>query len=126
MGQPTDGELWRLAADGEPDAFGVLFERHAGTVYNYLFRRTGDWAVAEDLTSLVFLEAWRRRRDVRLEHESALPWLYGVATNVLRNRRRAQRRRWCSIQDTLAVLSSFARPFARSVSSPRRSPSFPP
>jgi len=100
MGQATDGELWRLAADGKPDAFGVLFERHAGAVYNYLFRRTGDWAVAEDLTSLVFLEAWRRRRDVRLEHESALPWLYGVATNVLRNRRRAQRR----YRDALARL----------------------
>src|SRR5438270_1439680 len=100
MGQATDGELWRLAADGKPDAFGVLFERHAGTVYNYLFRRTGDWAVAEDLTSLVFLEAWRRRRDVRLEHASALPWLYGVATNVLRNRRRAQRR----YRDALARL----------------------
>jgi RNA polymerase sigma factor (sigma-70 family) len=90
MGHATDAELWRRAADGDPDAFGVLFERHARTVYNYLFRRTADWALAEDLTSLVFLEAWRRRREVLLEHETALPWLYGVATNVLRNRRRSQ------------------------------------
>jgi RNA polymerase sigma factor (sigma-70 family) len=90
MALATDAELWRRAADGDPHAFGVLFERHARTVYNYLFRRTADWALAEDLTSLVFLEAWRRRRDVSLEHESALPWLYGVATNVLRNRRRSQ------------------------------------
>ena len=67
MGQATDGDLWRRAVDGEPDAFGVLFERHAQAVYNYLFRRTADWALAEDLTSVVFLEAWRRRTDVRLE-----------------------------------------------------------
>ena len=40
MGQATDGDLWRRAVDGEPDAFGVLFERHAQGVYNYLFRRT--------------------------------------------------------------------------------------
>jgi RNA polymerase sigma factor (sigma-70 family) len=90
MGQATDGDLWRRAVDGEPDAFAVLFERHAQAVYNYLFRRTADWALAEDLTSVVFLEAWRRRTDVRLERELALPWLFGVATNVLRNRRRSQ------------------------------------
>jgi RNA polymerase sigma factor (sigma-70 family) len=90
MGQPTDAELWRRAIDGEPEAFGTLFERHARPVYNYLFRRTADWSLAEDLTSVVFLQAWRRRAEVRLEGESALPWLFGVATNVLRNRRRSQ------------------------------------
>jgi RNA polymerase sigma factor (sigma-70 family) len=90
MGQASDGELWRRAADGEPEAFGILFERHARAVYNYLFRRTADWSLAEDLTSVVFLEAWRRRREVRLERGLALPWLFGVATNVLRNRRRSQ------------------------------------
>ena len=38
----------------------MLFERHAPTIYNYCFRRVGSWAVAEDLVSIVFLEAWRR------------------------------------------------------------------
>jgi RNA polymerase sigma-70 factor (ECF subfamily) len=98
MGRATDGDLWRRAVDGEPDAFGVLFERHARAVYNYLFRRTADWALAEDLTSVVFLEAWRRRMDVRLERELALPWLLGVATNVLRNRRRAQWRHRAALE----------------------------
>lgn len=90
MVQATDAELWERAVEGEPEAFGILFERHARPVYNYLFRRTADWSLAEDLTSVVFLEAWRRRRDVRLQHDLALPWLLGVATNVLRNRRRSQ------------------------------------
>jgi RNA polymerase sigma factor (sigma-70 family) len=90
MWQATDAELWRRAVEGEPDAFGVIFERHARGIYNHLFRRTADWSLAEDLTSVVFLEAWRRRSDVRLERDLALPWLLGVATNVLRNRRRSQ------------------------------------
>ena len=88
----TDAELWRLAVAGEASAFGVLFERHARTVYNYCFRRTADWSLAEDLTSTVFLEAWRRRADVVLNRDSTLPWLLGVATNVLRNRWRSERR----------------------------------
>lgn len=92
MGQPTDAELWRRAADGEAPAFGVLVDRHARAVYNFCFRRTADWAAAEDLTSIVFLQAWRRRRHVRLYDGGALPWLLGVATNVLRNHRRSERR----------------------------------
>jgi RNA polymerase sigma factor (sigma-70 family) len=92
MTQATDAELWRRASSGETAAFGALFERHAKPVYNYCFRRTADWSLAEDLTSIVFLEAWRRRSEVSLADERLLPWLLGVATNVLRNRRRAERR----------------------------------
>lgn len=92
VGGPSDRELWLRGARGDADAFGVLFDRHGTAIYNYLFRRTADWGLAEELTSVVFLEAWRRREEVRLERESALPWLYATATNVLRNQRRALRR----------------------------------
>lgn len=92
MGEAVDRELWSRALDDDPEAFGEIFARHAKPVYNYLFRRCGDWSTAEDLTSIVFLEAWRKRAEVRLVHESALPFLFGVATNVLRNRRRGERR----------------------------------
>lgn len=88
----SDSELWQRAVAGEPRAFGELFERHSQAIYLFNFRRTADWSLAEDLTSVVFLEAWRRRSDVQLVHESALPWLFGIATNVLRNARRSLRR----------------------------------
>ena len=88
MGEPTDRQLWEDALAGDGDAFGALFTRHAKAIYNYCFRRTADWSAAEELTSAVFLEAWRRREDVRLVDESVLPWLYVVGGNLLRNRRR--------------------------------------
>jgi RNA polymerase sigma factor (sigma-70 family) len=87
-----DVELWDRAIGGDPDGFGVLFERHARGVYNHCFRRTACWADAEELTSAVFVEAWRRRRDLRPINESALPLLLGVANNLLRNHRRSLRR----------------------------------
>lgn len=90
MEQP-DSILWPRVRAGDAEAFGQLFERHAKAIYNYCFRRTGEWAVAEDLVSITFLEAWRRR-DKSLPGEKVLPWLYGIATNVLRNRRRSEAR----------------------------------
>jgi RNA polymerase sigma factor (sigma-70 family) len=86
-----DSVLWARSREGDADAFALLFERHAKAIYNYCFRRLGDWGAAEDLLSVVFLEAWRRRRK-QLPPDKVLPWLYGIATNVVRNRRRAERR----------------------------------
>jgi RNA polymerase sigma-70 factor (ECF subfamily) len=92
-----DEELWRRGAGGEPEVFGVLFDRHATAVYNFVFRRIGSWSDAEDLTSLVFLHAWRRRSEVVLVHDSALPWLLRTADFVVRNERRRQRFRWLNL-----------------------------
>ena len=88
----TDIELLARAERGEADAFGVLFERHGPAVLQFCFRRTADAALAEDLTSIVFLEAWRKRGRLQLFQESARPWLLGVALNVVRSQYRTQRR----------------------------------
>ncbi len=84
----SDESLWQASASGDTRAFSELYERHARAIYNYLFGRLGDWSEAEDLTAVVFLEAFRRRREVVIVEGTLLPWLYGIATNVLRNRRR--------------------------------------
>jgi RNA polymerase sigma-70 factor (ECF subfamily) len=86
-----DVELWDLSAS-DPEAFGEIFQRHARSVFALCFWRTGDAAVAEDVTSVVFLEAWRRRDHVVLEQRSALPWLLGVANHTSRNATRSIRR----------------------------------
>lgn len=84
-----DRELWARAAAGEPECFGVLFDRHAEAVRSYCARRTGSLDVADDLVSIVFLEAWRRRTEVVLAEESALPWLYGIARRTVLRRLRS-------------------------------------
>jgi RNA polymerase sigma factor (sigma-70 family) len=89
----SDRELWRRAAAGQAEAFGELYDRHANAIYNYCYRRCGDWSLAEDLTANVFLEAWRKRRRVVFDREDAvLPWLYAVANNVQRSSARRHRR----------------------------------
>lgn len=87
----SDEDLVSMAAK-DPEAVGQLFKRHSRAVYAYCARRTGDLHLAEDLTSVVFLEAFRRRRKLQLSNPSALPWLLGVANNVTRNAERSFRR----------------------------------
>ncbi|MFI5698118.1 RNA polymerase sigma factor [Kribbella sp. NPDC051586] len=87
-----DRALWDRATDGDSEAFGLLYDRHAQAIYAFLYRRTGSWSDAEDLTSTVFLHAWRRRADVVLDRDSALPWLLRTADYTVRNEWRAKLR----------------------------------
>lgn len=82
----TDAELIRASLlAGE--AFAELFDRHAATVHRYLARRVGT-AAAEDLLAETFLVAFEQRTRYDTARAAALPWLYGIATNLLRRAHR--------------------------------------
>lgn len=68
--------------------FDDVYAAHRDAVWRYFRRRTA--ADHEDLTTEVFLVAWRRRAELPAE---PLPWLYGVARKVLANHHRAGERR---------------------------------
>ena len=74
----------------EPEAFEPIFERHFAAVHKYLHRRAGR-DLADELTAETFTVAFEHRSRCR-GTGSALPWLYGIATNLLRRRWRAERR----------------------------------
>lgn len=85
----TDAELIRDAAE-DASAFGQVYERHARAVYSWFERRLA-WAAA-DLTAETFARAWLRRGRFRDDRDgSALPWLLGIAGNVLRESVRRDR-----------------------------------
>lgn len=80
----SDTDLLSLGRT-RPEALGVVYERHAPAVHRHLARRVGT-AAAEDLLGEVFAAAVAGRLRVR-PHDSgsALPWLYGIAGNVVRS-----------------------------------------
>ena len=92
MAPLTDAELWSRTQRDDTAAFGELYQRHGRAVQTYCLWRTVAQQIAEETTSTVFLEVWRRRGKLELRTESAVPLLLGVATNVLRNHWRSQRR----------------------------------
>lgn len=81
MDARTDAALI-AAAERTPALFAVVFDRHFATIHRYLDRRVGRDA-ADDLAGQVFCSAFEQRRHFQPLHESALPWLYGIATNLL-------------------------------------------
>jgi RNA polymerase sigma-70 factor (ECF subfamily) len=66
-----------------PAAFERVFERHFAAVFRYLRRRVGPQA-AEDLVAETFARAFAGRRTYDRARPDARPWLFGIATNVLR------------------------------------------
>ena len=92
IGTSADGFLVDRAARNDRDAFGALYDRHSQRVFAHSARQLGGVKDADDLTAIVFLEAWRLRARIRVVNGSALPWLLMTATNVARNYRRSARR----------------------------------
>jgi RNA polymerase sigma factor (sigma-70 family) len=77
---------------GRPQAFAAIYDRHFDIVHGYLARRVGTDG-ADDLAATTFVTAFERRATFRPEASvSARPWLFGIATNLLRNEWRAERR----------------------------------
>lgn len=68
--------------------FEQLFDQHYDDVYRYARRRTDDDA-AREVAAETFVVAWRRRDDLP---DRALPWLYGIARNLLLTSYRHARR----------------------------------
>jgi RNA polymerase sigma-70 factor (ECF subfamily) len=76
--------------DTASGAFTRFFERHYDDVRRYALRRLGPDA-ADDVAAETFDIAWRRFD--RLPKDQPLPWLYGVARNVVHAHRRSAGRR---------------------------------
>lgn len=95
--ETSDAQLieWSITA---PEHFAGLFDRHAVVVHRYLGRRVGE--LADDLLSETFLIAFRRRDTFRAVRVDVRPWLFGIATNLVREHRRAEQRRYQALART--------------------------
>lgn len=73
---------------GSSAAFETLFRRHAHSLRKHLSRLTQNWATADDLAQVTFVNVVRGRHTFRAD-ASFRSWLYAIAGNVLRKHRRS-------------------------------------
>ncbi|HVR32604.1 MAG TPA: sigma-70 family RNA polymerase sigma factor [Acidimicrobiia bacterium] len=97
-----------MPTSGPEARFDLIFEQNHEAVQRYCVRRL-PWPEVNDAVADVFLVAWRRIDEVPDTQE--LPWLYGIAKNVIRNAHRSRRRqealrRRVGVQDRMSEPSA--------------------
>jgi RNA polymerase sigma factor (sigma-70 family) len=105
MSPPSDAEVISRSLD-EPEAFGLIYDRHAATLLRFLGRRAGA-KVAEGLVGELFRIAFERRKTFDASRTTALPWLYGIGSNLLAKHRRGEAR-WLRASARMAAASEAA------------------
>lgn len=71
------------------DDFTEAYESYGQGIFRFLFWRTKDTELSEDLTSSVFEKAWRSRQ--HFQGGSVRAWLYKIARNTLTDHWRMKR-----------------------------------
>jgi len=87
--QPDPGELHRLADEelmhlvrsGDPRAFAVVYERHAGSAFSLAYRMCATRAAAEDVVQEAFLALWRSGGRYDATRGSVRTWVLGIVHN---------------------------------------------
>jgi RNA polymerase sigma-70 factor (ECF subfamily) len=80
---PTVADLVARSQSGEPEAFGLLYDRYVDLVYRYIYYRVGSPTLAEDLVSETFLRALRRIDSFTWQGRDFAAWLVTIARNLI-------------------------------------------
>ena len=91
-----------------PAGFAAIFDRHFDAIHAYLQRRLGP-DLADELSAQTFLVAFDKRGDYDRSQPDARPWLFGIATNLLRRHHRDEVRQFRAYARTAVdpVLDAF-------------------
>jgi Sigma-70 region 2 len=85
----------------QPEWFGRIYDRHFPDIYRYIASRLGP-DDAGDLTADTFIDAFRRRASFDSSRGAVRPWLFGIATRLVAQHRRAEARRYRALARTPA------------------------
>jgi RNA polymerase sigma-70 factor, ECF subfamily len=96
----TEEELLALAVNLDEAALSELYDRYEFKIYSYIYRRTSDQTLSEDLAAQVFLKMLEAIHNERAWHSSFSGWLYRIAHNlVIDHYRSRDRQKQISLED---------------------------
>jgi len=87
----------------DTEAFGLLYERYVGRIYNYIYYRTGNHQDAEDLAARTFYQALRHISRYVDRGAPFSAYLYRIAHNAVANWHRDRSRRQIVSLDELVM-----------------------
>jgi len=87
-----DEQLWRLACEGDREAFTRIVERYQSLICSLAYSACGALGTSEDMAQETFITAWHRLADLR-EPGKLRQWLCGIVRNIAANAVRRDLRR---------------------------------
>ena len=87
---PADPELFARIADGDRDAFGLFYDRHAPVLFGFCVRILKDARDAEDVLQEAFIQVWRDARRFDATRASVKTWLFTIARSRALDRWRSR------------------------------------
>ena len=79
-----DAQLIRRILQGDQEAFSPLVKKYQKGVHTLVWRKIGDFHIAQEITQDAFLNAYRKLRT--LKNPNQFPgWLYVIASNLCRD-----------------------------------------
>src|SRR5262249_14982682 len=88
----SDEQLWRLATEGDREAFAKIVERYQTLICSLAYSLSGALGTSEDMAQETFITAWHRLKDLR-EPTKLRSWLCGIVRNIAANAVRRELRR---------------------------------
>ena len=82
----------RAAEESRSALLERLYREHADRIYGLCLRMSGDRVAATELAQDVFVRAWEQLERLRPDSDAGA-WLWRLATNVVLNAMRSERRR---------------------------------
>src|SRR5580765_3155707 len=80
----SDEQLWRLACEGDREAFGRIVERYQSLICSLAYSACGALGTSEDMAQETFITAWHRLKDLR-DPGKLRQWLCGIVRNIAAN-----------------------------------------
>jgi RNA polymerase sigma-70 factor, ECF subfamily len=77
----ADEDLMDLVAAADPEAFGVILERHGDVAFSLAYRMCGSRAISEDVTQEAFLALWRMAGRYDHTRGSVRSWTLRIVRN---------------------------------------------
>lgn len=78
-----ESTLVRLSQQGDLETFSQLYDAYVSRIYHYIYCRVNDDMLAEDITSKVFLNVWKKLSSYQVGKSPFMAWLYRIAHNVV-------------------------------------------
>ncbi|MCY4569632.1 MAG: sigma-70 family RNA polymerase sigma factor [Candidatus Poribacteria bacterium] len=99
MEREDDVQLIQRTLSGDDAAFGILLQRYQKSVHALVWRKIGDFHIAEDITQDTFLQAYKKLSTLK-NHNQFAGWLYVIADRLCIDWSRKRRLTTQSLEDT--------------------------